>query len=232
MRFLKNKLLKAQEARRLQTAKQSIIPKPSEILDDDSWTIITKLEEEYDGSSTNNFGSLSDSSNLQNQDEKNQSRRSPKNFIETADASPYVSHKNIAINYGKAIATFAASQIANPYIKVLLDEHQDCQGLTIAAFQRFINQRKSKIAGVSSLRSLLLVTDEDTKEVTKCKRMFQAIGEVFIKYFSVNWIMTGKLVHKLVYLKFRTKMLRRIQNPESFTYVRDKRQQIVRKRMI
>lgn len=124
--------------------------------------------------------------------------------------------KNITINYGKAIISFATSSLALPYLKPLLQRFE----ITLGDFISFISPSKSGIGSIGSLRNLLLIFQDDLERVVACKKVFRLIGEIFIKFFSVNWIIHGKVVHKMTYLKYRSKMLRRIQNPEYFTYIR------------
>lgn len=126
--------------------------------------------------------------------------------------------KNIAINYGKAIANFAVSQLAVPYLCDKLDH----EGATMAEFVSFVKKRKDNIGGISSFKPLLLIEEGDSRKLSGLKRVFKYIAEVFIKYFSVNWIIHGKVSHKMTYLKFRSKMLRRVQHPESFTYIKER----------
>jgi len=124
--------------------------------------------------------------------------------------------KNIAKNYGSAIATFAASDMSKPYIEDFL-RHEP---ISFDQFTDYARLCKKKITGIDTFRCALLVKKQDSSELAACKRVFQQIAEVFIKYFSVNWIFTAKILHKLVYLKYRGKMLRRVQNPELFTYLK------------
>ena len=124
--------------------------------------------------------------------------------------------KNIVTNYGKAISSFAISELATPYITPLLEKDM----ITIKAFQQYVADRKEEIRGILSLRRLLIISSNDTAEEAIYKKTFQAVGEVFIKYFSVNWITHGRMNNKDVYLKYRFKMLRRIRNPEWFTYLK------------
>jgi hypothetical protein len=53
-----------------------------------------------------------------------------------------------------------------------------------------------------------MVNVKDSKETQNQKLVFQRVSEIFIKYFSVNLIFTGRLNYKQEYLKFRYKMLR------------------------
>ena len=125
--------------------------------------------------------------------------------------------KNIAINYGQAIISFALSKLAVPY----LQPHCDKEDLRISDFDAFVRQSRKMVGGISGFRALLMVNDGvDDEKTIKFKKLFQVISEIFIKYFSVNWITHGRMTHKLVYLKFRSKMLRRVRNPEHFSYIR------------
>jgi len=124
--------------------------------------------------------------------------------------------KNIAKNYGKAIVSFAASNIALPYLKPILQENL----VTIEAFLEFMNLARSSIKGIDSFRSFLMIKEEDKRPVIALKKSFQAISSVFIKNFSANWIAHSRIKNKLVYLKYRFRILRRINNPDTFTYVK------------
>jgi len=124
--------------------------------------------------------------------------------------------KNIVKNYGKAIATFACSNLAEPY----LDEHLQEQGISLNDFISYATTAKKAIENIDSFRNVLLIKDQDSEKEVACKKVFQHIGEVFIKNFSANWIYNTKIVHKLTYLKYRFKMLRRLRNPEFFTYLK------------
>jgi len=127
--------------------------------------------------------------------------------------------KNVVLNFGKAIASFATSRLAQPYLCTLFEE----EGITQEDFTNFIGDAKNKIGGIESFRSLLLILKEDKLKIMACKKVFGMIAEIFIKYFSANWIIHGRVIHKLTYLKYRFKILRRIQNPELFTYISEGR---------
>lgn len=124
--------------------------------------------------------------------------------------------KNIAIHYGKAITSFATSYMAIPYIKDQITKNH----FIFSDFINFVNKSKSKIKSMNGLRSILLVEEKDDSLTATYKKVLQYISEIFIKYFSVNWIVHSKLAHKMTYLKYRFKMLRRIQDPEHFTYIK------------
>ena len=124
--------------------------------------------------------------------------------------------KNIAKNYGRAICNFACTKISKAYLTPILKAH----GVSAREFTAHMKKVKPTINGIDTFRMLLVSREEDTLKIIAYKKVFREIGEVFIKYFSVNWIFSSKIIHKLTYLKFRFKILRRLQNPEFFTYLK------------
>lgn len=191
MRFLKNKIALAQAA----------ASKPSQLIKLNSQSAPAQI-----------ISILSQADNL-NEGKIPKRRRIP-GFSFTSEKAKIT--KNISLNYGKAIASFALSDIALDYLEELTKNEK----IKLCQFIAFLSSTRDKIRGISGFRSLLLITNKDCAEVAACKRVFKALCEIFIKYFSVNWIIHGKMVHKEVYLKYRSKMLRRIQNPEHFTYIK------------
>ena len=128
---------------------------------------------------------------------------------------PSLAIKNIVKNFGRAICTFAASKLANPYLVNLAAT----EGIEIEDFIQYAKGMKEKIVGLNHFRSLLLHEINENPKTAAYKRIFRGISEVFIKYFSVNWIFDSKVQYKQAHLRFRFKILRRIQNPEKFTYL-------------
>ena len=126
------------------------------------------------------------------------------------------STKNVVINYGKAIAGFASSETALPYLNKIVEE----EGVSLEGFLSFTAHAKETIGGIASFRSLLVENEGDNKDIVGYKRAFKKIAIVFIKFFSVNWIFHGRVSHKIEYLKYRFRMLRRVENPQHFTYIR------------
>lgn len=126
--------------------------------------------------------------------------------------------KNIVKNYGKAIASFASSTMAKPYLIPILEEHR----VKVDDFLEFASKAKESIESINTFRDVLLITDNDRPQTVKLRKVFAAISEVFIKFFSVNWIYSGRLTHKNSHLQFRFKLLRRIRSPESFTFLRQR----------
>jgi hypothetical protein len=124
--------------------------------------------------------------------------------------------KNVVKNFGRAICTFAASSAAKPYILDLLAKEEEIE---LRDFVEYVQKIKRRIDGLFHFRSLLLPAKNEGPKTTAYKRVFKEISTIFIKYFSVNWIFHSKVQYKQAHLKFRYKMLRRIQNPELFTYL-------------
>jgi len=124
------------------------------------------------------------------------------------------SSKNIVKNYGRTMVTFAISSMALPYISGKLKE----ENLEFKDFKDYLFLRKETIDGISSLRALLLITEDDDDTLVSIKRVFRFSSEIFIKFFSVNWIFNSKLGDKPSYVKSRFRLLRRINDPEHFTY--------------
>jgi len=126
------------------------------------------------------------------------------------------STKTVVKNYGKAISSFAISPIAVPYLTPMLNKEE----VKLSEFHDYIGKAKETIEGIDTFRALLLVKQGDEKKVASFKTIFRNIAEIFIKYFSVNWIFSGRMMNKKVHLQFRFKMLRRVQSPELFTYLK------------
>jgi len=125
--------------------------------------------------------------------------------------------KNVVKNYGKAMCSFAYSDLARPYLEPIVKEEK----VTVDGFSEWIQDNKERVDSIDSLRWLLLPTPKEDEDTVKYKRVFQKISEIFLKFFSLNWIYSGRLTHKETHLSFRRKMLRRVKNPVLFTYLRN-----------
>ncbi len=127
-------------------------------------------------------------------------------------------NKNIVKNYARAMSNFALSKTALPYLQEILE----IQGkVSLRGFKMFIKKNKEDITSIRRLRELLLITEEDAELVCGYKNVFKALSMVFLKSFSVNWIYASKVSDKLTHVKYRFKMMRRVENPEYFTYLED-----------
>jgi len=124
------------------------------------------------------------------------------------------STKNIVKNYGRAMINFSVSRVGYPYIRNKLKE----ENLHYNSFKKYLENRKENMDGILSLRNLLLRSQDDDFKVTAIKKIFQYTCEIFVKYFSANWIYNSKVGDKMSHLKARFKILRRVKDPEHFTY--------------
>ena len=159
----------------------------------------------------------------QPQDLKGESKESERKKRKKIPGSSFTSEtsratKNIVKNYGKALCAFASSKLARPYIDAVIAK-KGYEGVNKQKFMEQMKEKKETTNSMESLRRLLMESSEDNEEDVMFKTIFKEVSIIFMKYFSVNWIYSGKLVHKNAHLKFRFKMLRRIKNPEFFTYL-------------
>ena len=125
--------------------------------------------------------------------------------------------KNIVKNYGKAMATFSLSIVAAPYLQNILLT----RGVNMEAFKNFVINNKEKIDGIGTLRNLLFAdATQDDPQLCKLKCAFRDICEVFARDFALNWIFSSRSQYKSALLEFRFKMLRRVRDPSSFTFLK------------
>jgi len=161
---------------------------------------------------SNECGIIPHSSNLSVQyaNKEKQPSCSPENTL-TTKSKNYI--KNVDLNYIKAIINFVNSHIALPYLKASLQK----ENLKFTTFVNFMSQSKEcALNGIQAFRAMILDNESADEGLIACKKILKQLSEVFIKYFSVNWIMHSKINSKGAYLKYRFQMLRKIQNPECY----------------
>lgn len=122
---------------------------------------------------------------------------------------------NVMKNYARAMVNFSLSALADPYLERMKEKYE----IDFEEFRKTLRGYKAKVNCIKHLRELLLVSDNDSEEMKTFKKVFQELCIVFMKFFSVNWIYHGKMFERNKYLQYRGKMLRRVQNPEYFTYL-------------
>ena len=137
--------------------------------------------------------------------EENCKKRKPKRSI----------GNNVMKNYCAAMITFALSRMSDPYLRKL----SFVKRLSLAMWRQTLRPKRQKVHSIQSFRELLLIEEQDSEVTKEYKILFQEACRVFLKYFSVNWIYNSRLSDKSKYLTYRGKLLRRVQNPESFTYL-------------
>jgi len=129
-----------------------------------------------------------------------------------------ISNKNIVKNYSRAMVNFALSNMAVVYLEKIIKNEP---AFNMEGFKKFMEEQREEITSIKRLRDILMLCREDGQQLISYKRVFKALSLVFIKKFSVNWIYSSKIADKLIHVKYRFKMLRRVQNPEYFTYLED-----------
>ncbi len=129
-----------------------------------------------------------------------------------------VTSKNIIKNYGKALCSFACSSISESYLHTIIQK-KGYQFFDLALFRKYMMSKKKDVQSIESLKRLLIVGVHDGPLVRTYKEVFRELSIIFLKFFSVNWIYGGRLLHRNAHLKFRFKMLRRVQNPQYFNSV-------------
>jgi len=123
---------------------------------------------------------------------------------------------NVMKNYARAMVKFALSTVAESY----LAGSPLTRTMSLQVFRQMLAPKLRKITCIKRLRELLLIDkNKDSEEIRAFKGLFQEACKVFLKYFWVNWIYHSRLEDKAKYLKYRGKLLRRVENPEEFTYL-------------
>jgi hypothetical protein len=182
--------------------------------------------DEEDNRNKNFIQSLRDEANIlyikariqneQFQNVNNQPKKRNRVLGVSYTSEPLKRTKNIVKNYGNAIASFALSDLSIPYIETLLFQEE----VPLEEFREFVSKEKEGLTCLSALRNILQEKKQDSEREKAYKRIFRGAGLAFVKYFSVNWIYHSKMKYRDAHLKFRFRMMRRIQNPELFTYLK------------
>lgn len=129
--------------------------------------------------------------------------------------------KGLCRNYGRAIASFALTPAALPYIlqKDLITTTELWEG-----FRSFVRQVRRVVNGTDGLRAAVLRKQSDPGDIQIYKKSFQLLAEIFIKFYSISWITYSKrLSLRMLHLKYRLKILKLIQKPELYTSLALKR---------
>ena len=117
-------------------------------------------------------------------------------------------------NYCRALINFGLSELVRPYI---ITEAEN--GLSFERFQQILNHKKKSVNCIKGLRSLLVEERRSSNEMREWKAMFQKSCEVFLKYFCVNWVFNSRVDDKMKHLRYRARILRRVQNPAYFQFL-------------
>ena len=167
----------------------------------------------------NSTGQSSEQDSETNNSESIQEYLLPMRKPRSKPTCPNANSKNIVKNYGKALCSFASSKVAIPYLDNIVEKNE-LKPVSVSSFAQYIKLKKEGLNSIESLRRLLVLESKDSVEISCYKILFKEVSIIFLKYFSVNWIFGGRLAHKDAHMKFRFKMLRRVQDPEHFTYLK------------
>ena len=138
----------------------------------------------------------------ENSGKKNKSKRSVGN--------------NVMKNYAGAMVTFALSRASEPY----LTRSPLIKTMSFDLFREKLVPQRPKIISIKNLRERLVIDESKDSEETKAfKGLFREACKAFLKHYWVKWIYNSKLEDKPKYLNYRGRLLRRVQNPELFTYL-------------
>jgi len=124
---------------------------------------------------------------------------------------------NIMKNYGRAMTNFALSTMAKPYLRLITEK----LGISIESFINYIKARKKSANCIKQLRAMLPLGIGEGEVDWELKTAFQKICIIFLKFFVVNWLYDSKICEKVDHLNYRFKILRRVQTPQYFTYLKD-----------
>ena len=208
MRFLKNKIALAHKAR------ESSLKVTISSLDDpiESSIFIHTCSEHTESTLVSPQKSISSSPTRLNH--MHQKRPRTPGHLKTPKAA--LSIKNIVKNFGKAICSFICSDLALPYVKSLAHT----QKFNAELFTQYVFNIKETIDSVQGFRNSLLITDLDNQDIATYKVAFGELGRVFIRRYSISWIFNGRLRHKEEHLRFRSKLLRKMEKPENLIYLK------------
>ncbi len=123
---------------------------------------------------------------------------------------------NVMKNYANAMVNFALSRVVEPYLL----RSPLIRSMPLQLFRQTLVPQKRKTNCIKNFRELLVIDEsQDSEELKTFKGLFQEACRVFLKHFWVNWIYNSKVEDKPKYLTYRGRLLRRIENPELFTYL-------------
>ena len=192
MRFLKNKIAKAQ------------------ISSPDSNNIQVKIEESAQEA-------VSDESEQEWVPNHSKRGANSHNGQKSPPKRRSVSCDNIIKNYGRALTMFAISKMAEPYLSRLTNRYD----FKLKAFRRFVKLRKKAANCIRKIREMLPMSCYQNDANYVYKQVFQEVSIIFLKFFCINWLYNSKINEKVEHLNYRFKIQRRIKDPEHFTYLRD-----------
>jgi hypothetical protein len=123
--------------------------------------------------------------------------------------------KNVVKNYGKQIIKF----IKHPLGKKIAMEQLNGDTKQVGMLALYMKSQ-SEITNMNDFRNILIVREEDGEEIKLYKEAFKAMSIEFVQSYSHNWIFnSNRIADKWSHIYAKPKILRRLKNPEFFTYL-------------
>ncbi len=118
--------------------------------------------------------------------------------------------RKIVKNYGKAIASFSCCEKAYPILDKILNKNLKHR----EEFISFVYENKEFIEGNRRLMQLLIISDNESPEMQRNKKVFKQVAEIFMKKYVQQWLWNSKLVNKELHAQLLKEMRKRIRYPE------------------
>ena len=116
--------------------------------------------------------------------------------------------KLVIQNFCKALVNFSVSEHASGYL--LEDLNQG--GLDLGAFRNALKAKKDTINTFQDLEQVLRIRPDDSIQLICFRTSFKNACIIFLKYFSVSWILNAHLKNRSLYLSFKGKFIQNILN--------------------
>lgn len=120
--------------------------------------------------------------------------------------------KNALKDYGRAICAFILSDSSKAYLPK--DSEKD---FNLPEFREFIEKSRIQLTGVKGYKKVLLGKRKNSPRTFLYKKLFKKMALIFIKFYALGWIYSGKVKYKIEYVNIRHKLIAMISNPEMFT---------------
>ena len=118
--------------------------------------------------------------------------------------------KNIPKNYGRAIISF---MLANE--KLLERVFSDIDPSRVRAFKLFLLREKKTIKTISGLRNLWL------SKRNKFAKETRILSGIFLRRNCLGYIFNSRITDYRLNIKYSSKMLEGVHNPERFSHLKD-----------
>jgi len=150
-----------------------------------------------------------------NQDQQSLCQETQK--VDSKNINKYSSHRKarkcfhltpkIIKCFGKKICQFIESNSATPY----LDNLTQKENIELKDFNDYFIKAHEFFEENGNFYSLLATQMTDDHQMKSYKRITKQISQIFIKYHSLEWILTETGANKEIFLKCRLKMLNAVR---------------------